>query len=108
MSVVVKHGDIDSICYIINKKLAYASDISLIYKKDLNLFKKLDYFIVDCLWYKAHYSHYNLEQVLKLVKIINPKKTILTNMHSDLDYDVLKKNLPRNIVPAFDGMTIRL
>tara|TARA_B110000196_G_scaffold159043_1_gene136823 strand:+ start:4559 stop:5332 length:774 start_codon:yes stop_codon:yes gene_type:complete len=107
-SVVVKHGDIDSICYIINKKLAYASDISLIYKKDLNLFKKLDYFIVDCLWYKTHYTHYNLEQVLKLVKIINPKKTILTNMHSDLDYDVLKKNLPRNIVPAFDGMTIRL
>ena len=37
----VKHGNIDSICYIINKKLAYASDISDIYKKDLRHFQNL-------------------------------------------------------------------
>jgi len=29
-------------------------------------------------------------------------------MHSDLDYDQLKKKLPKNIVPGFDGMTINL
>jgi hypothetical protein len=29
-------------------------------------------------------------------------------MHSDLDYTQLKKILPKNIEPGFDGMTIRL
>ena len=29
-------------------------------------------------------------------------------MHSDLDYDQLKKILPKNIVPGFDGITISL
>ena len=107
-SISVEHGKIDSICFIINKKLAYASDISLFYKKDLKKMMKLDYLIVDCLWHKKHYAHFNLNDVLDLVKIIKPKKTILTNMHSDLDYDKLKKILPKNIVPGFDGMKVNL
>ena len=69
---------------------------------------KLDYLIVDCLWYKNHPAHFNLDQVLSLVKIISPKKTILTNMQSDLDYDILKKRLPKNIIPGYDGMNINL
>ena len=107
-TIPVKHGKIECICYLINKKLAYASDISLFYKKDYKKLKKLDYLIIDCLWYKNHSSHFNLDQVLNLVKLLCPKKTILTNMHSDLDYDQLKKILPKNIVPGFDGITISL
>jgi len=107
-SINVKHGKIDSLCYIINKKLAYASDISLFYKKDIKKLMKLDYLIIDCLWYKNHSSHLNLNQVLDLVKTLKPKKTILTNMHSDLDYDELRKILPNNIVPGYDGMKVNL
>ena len=69
---------------------------------------KLDYLIIDCLWYKDHSAHFNLNQILALVKTLKPKKTILTNMHSDLDYDVLKKILPHNIVPGYDGMKVNL
>ena len=107
-SINVKHGKIDSLCYLINKKLAYASDISLFYKKDMSKLMKLDYLIIDCLQYKNHSAHFNLNQVLALIKTLKPKKTILTNMHTDLDYNVLKKDLPRNIVPGFDGMKINL
>ena len=107
-SIPTEHGKIESICYLINKKLAYASDISLFYKKDYKRLTKLDYLIVDCLWYRNHSAHFNLDQVLDLVKILLPKKTILTNMHSDLDYDHLKDILPKNIVPGYDGMTVNL
>jgi phosphoribosyl 1,2-cyclic phosphate phosphodiesterase len=41
-------------------------------------------------------------------KILTPRKTILTNMHSDLDYAKLKKRLPKNIIPGFDGLTVSL
>jgi len=107
-SIPVEHGKINSICYLINKKLAYASDISLFYKKDYKKLTKLDYLILDCLWYRKHIAHFNLDQVLELVKKLLPQKTILTNMHSDLDYDQLKKKLPKNIIPGYDGMTVIL
>ena len=104
-SVPVKHGHINSISYIINKKCAYLSDVSKIYDKDIKTFKNLKYFIVDCLRYSPHYSHFNLNDVLKLVKRIKPKKTILTNLNYEMDYDELYKKLPKNIVPAYDGMS---
>ena len=46
--------------------------------------------------------------VCAAVDYLKPKKTILTNLHTDLDYNFLKKNLPSNIVPAYDGMTLNL
>ena len=82
--------------------------MSKIYKKDYKYFKNLKYFVVDCLRYNKHPSHYNLEEVLGLINILKPKKSILTNLHSDLDYKKLKKILPSNILPAFDGMSLDL
>ena len=107
-SVKVKHGDVYSCAFIINSKCGYISDVNKIYTKDLKYFKNLNYFVVDCLRYTKHPSHYNLQDVLKLTKIIKPKKTILTNLNSDLDYKKLKKILPKNILPAYDGMSFFL
>ena len=45
---------------------------------------------------------------LRLIDTLSPKKAILTNLHSDLDYNELKKKLKKNIVPAYDGMKINL
>ena len=106
--ITVRHGKIESQCFIINKKCAYASDVNLIYKKDIKRFFKLDNLIIDCLRYKYHPTHYNLENILMLVKEIKPKKTILTNLHSDLDYNKLLKFLPRGIIPAFDGINFKI
>ena len=91
-SFEVKHGSINSVCYTINKKLAYASDVSFINEKDYLYLSKLKYLVVDCLREEAHPSHFNLENVLQLIKAIKPKYTILTNLHSSLDYGKLKKN----------------
>ena len=107
-SVKVEHGKVQSICYIIDNKLAYISDVSKIYKKDYKYFKNLKYLIIDCLWYRNHPSHLNLEQSIKLIKLFKPKKAILTNLHCDLDYEILRKKLPKNIVPAYDGLKLKL
>tara|TARA_B100001093_G_scaffold43388_1_gene36778 strand:+ start:141 stop:428 length:288 start_codon:yes stop_codon:yes gene_type:complete len=90
------------------KKLAYISDVSKIYTKDFKYFKNLKYLIVDCLWYNFHPSHFNLETSLSLIKKFKPKKAILTNLSPVLDYKVLKKMLPKNIIPANDGLTLNL
>ncbi len=107
-SVSVQHGKIKSNCFIINNKLAYISDVNKIYYKDFKYFKKLKYLIIDCLWYNFHPSHLNLETSLALIKQFKPKKAVLTNLSPVLDYKVLKKMLPKNVIPAHDGLTINL
>ncbi|WP_440932030.1 MBL fold metallo-hydrolase [Candidatus Pelagibacter sp.] len=107
-SFPVSHGKVKSICYIFDQKLAYISDVSNIEKKYFRYFKKLKFLVIDCLWYRHHPSHLNLEKVLELVKIFKPKKTILTNLHSDLDYKVLFNQLPKKVIPAYDGLTLNL
>ena len=104
-SIPVKHGKIESQSFIINNKCAYVSDSNKIYEKDLKFFMNLKYFVIDCLKFDKHPSHFNLNEVIELTNTIKPKKTILTNLHSDLDYNYLLKKLPKNIIPAYDGMS---
>jgi phosphoribosyl 1,2-cyclic phosphate phosphodiesterase len=106
--IEVQHGKVKSICYIFDKKLAYISDVSKIFKKDFNSFKNLKYLIIDCLWYKYHPSHFNLTKSLEMIKKFSPKQAILTNLHTDLDYKELIKLLPKNTVPAHDGLKLKL
>jgi len=107
-SIVVEHGKVNSNCFIIDKKLAYITDVSNIYKKDYTYFKNLKYLIVDCLWYNFHPSHFNLEKSLYFIKKFKPNKAILSNLSPVLDYNQLKKVIPKNVIPAHDGLTIEL
>ncbi len=107
-SILVEHGRVKSNCFIINRKLAYISDVSKIYNKDHKFFKNLQYLIIDCLWYDYHPSHFNLETSLDLIEKFKPKKAILTNLSPVLDYKTLKKMIPKKVIPAYDGLTINL
>ena len=105
-SLKVHHGSIKSICYIINDKCAYAPDVNKIDDKDLKNLENLKYLIVDCLRYNFHPTHFNLEDVFDLIHKIKPKKTILTNLSNEIDYNEIKKKLPKNVIPAYDGLTV--
>ena len=101
----VEHGLIKATGYIIMNKIAYISDCNGIPKKNIHYLYNMDFLILDCLKNSKHPSHFNFEEALELIKKVKPKKAILTNLHTDLDYFKLKKILPKNILPAFDGMS---
>jgi len=103
----VKHGKTSSLVYIF-EKTAYISDcndLSIIKNKQL---RNLKYLIIDCLRLKKHPTHFNLEESLYVHKSLKPKKTILTNLHYDLDYNRLLKVLPKDVIVAYDGLKINL
>ena len=107
-SIPVRHGKILSQSFIINKSCGYisdANDMSIINIKELN---NLNYLIIDCLKFYKHPTHYNLDDALFIRKHLNPKKTILTNLHHDIDYHFLLRKLPKNVLPAYDGLKINL
>ena len=99
----VIHGMIKATGFLF-KKVAYISDCNKIPKESFKNLYNLEYLIIDCLKMDKHPSHFNYHDALKLIKIVKPRKTILTNLHTDLDYDYLKKKLPSNILPAYDGL----
>ena len=103
-SFEVHHGLIKATAYVINK-IAYLSDCSFIPKKSRHFLYNLDYLIIDCLRIKFHPGHFNLDTALFVAKEFKANKTILTNLHVDMDYDKLKNKLPSNIIPAFDSMS---
>ena len=37
---------------------------------------------------------------------MRPRRAILTNLHTDLDYETLRASLPANVTPAYDGMRV--
>jgi phosphoribosyl 1,2-cyclic phosphate phosphodiesterase len=68
----------------------------------------LDVWVVDALRYRPHPSHFSVADALRWIERLKPKRAILTNLHADLDYDVLRKELPPHVEPGFDGMTLSL
>ena len=109
-TIKVRHGDINSNGYLFNK-IAYISDCSSISNVSLKKLMNLKLLIIDCLKFKNHATHLNFKKCLSYIKILNPKKTILTNLHSDFDYLFLKKKLlkiSKNIIPGYDGLRVAI
>ena len=106
-SIKVRHGKTNSLAYIF-ERTAYISDTNDLSITKMDELKNLKYLIIDCLKLKKHTSHFNLEESLFVHQNLKPKKTILTNLHHDLDYNYLLKKLPRDVVPAYDGLKITL
>ena len=100
----VTHGMIKATGYLFDK-IAYISDCNKISNKVTKKLMNLDFLVIDCLRENKHPSHFNYDDAINFVKLVKPKKTILTNLHIDLDYFTLKKKLPKNIIPAFDGLS---
>ena len=61
-----------------------------------------------CARYQPHPSHFSVDDALAWIERIKPARAILTNLHSDLDYDALRTRLPPNVEPGFDGLTIEM
>ena len=86
--------------------IAYTPDVSAIPDESLALLTGLDVWIIDALRYTPHPSHFSVSEALGWIERLKPKKAVLTNLHTDLDYDVLCAELPDNVMAAYDGMRL--
>ena len=100
----VVHGMIKATGFLF-EKIAYISDCNKIPKDSLKNLYGLEYLILDCLKRNKHPSHFNYDDALKLINHVKPRRAVLTNLHTDLDYEYLKRKLPSNILPAYDGLS---
>ena len=98
-----QHGSINSLGFRFGD-VAYSSDVSGLDARALPHLKNLDVWIVDALQYREHPSHLSLQQSLDWISKLKPKRAILTHMHTPMDYETVRKETPKLIEPAYDGM----
>jgi phosphoribosyl 1,2-cyclic phosphate phosphodiesterase len=104
---LVQHGDIPALGYRINDS-AYTPDLNDIPRESWSALENLELWIIDGLRYAGHPSHFSVADALSWIDRFKPKQAVITNMHSDLDYEVLRDKLPANVGPAYDGMRLTL
>jgi len=104
-AIDVQHGNIPALGYRIGSA-AYIPDASDIPQASWPFLENLDLWIIDGLRYTGHPSHFSVNDALSWIDRFRPRRAIITNMHSDLDYEVLRQSLPPNVEPAYDGMRL--
>ena len=98
----VDHGEVRAVGYRIGG-VAYTPDARAIPEASWAALQDLDVWIVDALRWTPHPTHAHVDLALEWIARAKPRQAILTNLHIDLDYQVLAARLPPNVEPAFDG-----
>ena len=104
LPVLQNHGEIASLGFRFGK-VAYSADIKGLPAESLTAMAGLDVWIVDALRKSPHPSHFNLDEALQWIARVKPKRAILTNLHSDMDYAELCATLPSGVEPGYDCMS---
>ena len=104
LPVLQEHGDIPSLGFRFGN-VAYSADIKNLPADSVAAMAGLDVWIVDALRRPPHPSHFNLDEALEWIARIKPKRAILTNLHTDMDYAELSATLPPGVEPGYDRMS---
>jgi len=101
----VGHGRIRSLGFRFGP-VAYSPDVDQLDEGAFAALAGVECWIVDALRYTPHPSHAHLARTLEWIARVKPRRAILTNMHVDLDYETLRRDLPPGVEPAHDGMEL--
>jgi phosphoribosyl 1,2-cyclic phosphate phosphodiesterase len=102
---VLQHGKIEALGFRI-EDFAYTPDVSAIPAQSVKHLEALETWVIDALRETPHPTHFSLAEALDWVARMVPRHAVLTNLHTDLDYDTLVATLPPTVAPAYDGMVI--
>jgi phosphoribosyl 1,2-cyclic phosphate phosphodiesterase len=72
------------------------------------MFANVEMLVLDALRYTPHPTHFSVSEALAFIERVRPRRAVLTNMHTDIDYTELAAQLPPHVEPAYDGMRFAL
>lgn len=101
----LNHGEIDALGYRIGD-MAYTPDVKAIPDVSVPFLEALDLWVIDALRYRPHPSHFSLEEAMTWLERMKPRRAVLTNLHTDMDFETLRHRLPDGVEPAYDGMRL--
>jgi phosphoribosyl 1,2-cyclic phosphate phosphodiesterase len=84
---------------------AYVTDIKEFTEDIVQELQGIETLILGAYKKSASRMHFTIDEGLAFCKKVRPKQCYFTHMGHEIDYFTLRKQLPPNIEPAFDGLT---
>jgi phosphoribosyl 1,2-cyclic phosphate phosphodiesterase len=104
----VYHGSLQVFGYRIDD-FAYLTDVKTIEDSEIKKLQGVKVLVVNALREEAHNTHFNLEEALDFIALINPEKTYLTHIsHTFGFHEDIQKKLPANVFVAYDNLEITI
>ena len=104
----VRHMTLPILGYRI-RNFAYITDGSFIAPTELKKLKGVDVLVVNALRKEEHYSHFNLEQALSVIRSVGPQRAYLTHVSHEMGlYAEIDPTLPENVFLGIDNEVIEL
>ncbi len=88
---------------------SYLTDASVIDPKEMDKMKGSKCIIINGLRKESHHSHFNLDQAVELLQMLNPEYGYITHISHQMGFHrEINKTLPKGIALAHDGLEINL
>ena len=104
----VMHGSLQVFGYRIDD-FAYLTDVKTIEKNEIDKLKNLKVLVVNALREEQHDTHFNLQEAVDFIALINPQKAYLTHISHIFGYhQEIQQKLPINVFLAYDNLQITI
>jgi phosphoribosyl 1,2-cyclic phosphate phosphodiesterase len=107
MPVSVPHGSVTVFAYRIGP-LAYVTDAKSLPSSAIALLRGASVLVINALFRTEHPTHLSIPEAVAAAREIGAERTYLTHLTHDNFHANLEAELPRGVVPAFDGLTVRI
>lgn len=106
--IPMRHGPNYSVLGFRIGDVAYCTDTNAIPAESLDRLRGLDTLVIDALRYTQHPTHFCVDEAIAVARELKPRRTLLTHMAHEIDYETARRELPPGIEPAYDGIQIDL
>jgi phosphoribosyl 1,2-cyclic phosphate phosphodiesterase len=103
--LTVNHGDNPIEAYRFGSA-AYLTDFSSIPQETMSQLEGLDILFLDALRHHPHPTHSSVEQSLKIVEQLKPRRAFFTHISHDLPHEQTNAALPNNVRLSHDGQKL--
>jgi phosphoribosyl 1,2-cyclic phosphate phosphodiesterase len=107
LPIAVPHGPVSVFAYRIGP-LAYVTDAKSIPPDAMSVLSGASVLVINALFRTGHPTHLSIPEAVRTAQAIGAERTYLTHLTHDNFHADLEAELPRGIMPAFDGLTVRI
>ncbi len=106
--IPMKHGPNFNVLGFRIGNFAYCTDTNCIPDSSIELLRGVETLVIGALRRKPHPTHFNVDQAIEVSRKIKPRRTLLTHISHDLDFEETQGWLPDNVSLAYDGLRVTI
>ncbi|MFV5685335.1 MBL fold metallo-hydrolase [Flavobacterium sp. GB2R13] len=104
----VMHAGLQVFGYRIDD-FAYLTDVKTIEESEIVKLKNLKVLVINALREESHIAHFNLQEALDFITLVQPEKAYITHISHILGFhEEVQKRLPKNVFLAYDNLQITI